>query len=122
MKDSITHVSPALPNALSDMISFMASIVSSCVVGKSTPLPAANPDALTTCRSFGSSDLTYDIASFTDVKLRYFAVGMSCCWRKSLVNALVEVERRHYFHVVVSFCRVCMYKCECVFSIYLFEW
>ena len=59
MCDSITHVSPALPNAPSDMISRMAAMVSSRVSGRSTPFPAARPEALTTCRSDGmSSDLT----------------------------------------------------------------
>mmetsp|Transcript_38640 Transcript_38640/g.92424 ORF Transcript_38640/g.92424 Transcript_38640/m.92424 type:complete len:299 (+) Transcript_38640:1139-2035(+) len=89
MKDSTTQVSPAAPKALSDMISLTAARVSSCVVGRRTPLPAARPDALTTWRSDGSSDLTYAMASSAEVKFRYLAVGMSCSWRKSFVKALL---------------------------------
>mmetsp|Transcript_5888 Transcript_5888/g.12254 ORF Transcript_5888/g.12254 Transcript_5888/m.12254 type:complete len:284 (-) Transcript_5888:407-1258(-) len=87
--DSITHVSPAAPKALSDMISFTAWIVSSLVVGSKTPFPAASPEAFTTCRSLGiSSDSTYARASLTSVKFRYLAVGIPCSCKKSLEKAL----------------------------------
>mmetsp|Transcript_16339 Transcript_16339/g.15784 ORF Transcript_16339/g.15784 Transcript_16339/m.15784 type:complete len:206 (-) Transcript_16339:91-708(-) len=89
MKDSTTHVSPADPKARSDIISLTAAIVSDFVVGRRTPLPAASPEAFTTCLSFSSRDLTYARASSTFVKLRYFAVGISLCCKKSFVNALL---------------------------------
>mmetsp|Transcript_4161 Transcript_4161/g.10807 ORF Transcript_4161/g.10807 Transcript_4161/m.10807 type:complete len:313 (-) Transcript_4161:446-1384(-) len=88
-KDSITQVSPASPKLLSDMISFTASIVSCFVVGNSTPFPAARPEALTTCLSLSSNDSTYFIASAGSVKVRYFAVGMLCSCKKSLLKALL---------------------------------
>mmetsp|Transcript_9834 Transcript_9834/g.14369 ORF Transcript_9834/g.14369 Transcript_9834/m.14369 type:complete len:207 (-) Transcript_9834:596-1216(-) len=91
MKDSTTHVSPASPKARSDIISFTASIVSAFVVGSNTPLPAARPDALTTCLSPPSMSRlsTYAIASFASVKFLYLAVGMSYSSRKSFVKALL---------------------------------
>mmetsp|Transcript_34103 Transcript_34103/g.82714 ORF Transcript_34103/g.82714 Transcript_34103/m.82714 type:complete len:290 (-) Transcript_34103:185-1054(-) len=71
------------------MISFTAAIVSAFVVGIKTPFPAASPDAFTTCLSFSPNDSTYLIASSVSVNVLYFAVGIPCSCRKSLVNALL---------------------------------
>mmetsp|Transcript_16601 Transcript_16601/g.41588 ORF Transcript_16601/g.41588 Transcript_16601/m.41588 type:complete len:324 (-) Transcript_16601:309-1280(-) len=89
IKDSMTQVSPASPKALSDIISFTASIVSCFVVGKSTPFPAARPEAFTTCLSLSSRDSTYLMASAGSVNVRYFAVGMPCSCKKSFEKALL---------------------------------
>ena len=86
-KDSMTHVSPAAPKALSDIISLTAEIVSALLVGIKTPFPAASPEALTTCRSDSSKDSTYAIASAASVKFLYLAVGIPCSCKKSFVKA-----------------------------------
>ena len=84
---SITILSPAAPNFLSDIISFKVAIASSLFSGITTPFPAANPSAFITT---GYPKLSIsDIASSKFVYSLYFAVGMLCFIINSFEKALL---------------------------------
>ena len=74
MNSSTTTRLPALPKALSPMISSMAPRASSSVMATITPLPAASPSALMTIGA--PSALIYALAASASVNTSYLAVGI----------------------------------------------
>ena len=84
---STTILSPALPNFLSDIISFNVVMASSLFSDITTPFPAANPSAFITT---GYPKLSIsDMASSKSVYSLYLAVGRLCLIIKSFEKDLL---------------------------------
>ncbi len=95
INSSMTILSPAVPNCLSNISVLTPSFASSNVLQIRTPFPSARPSAFNTVGIGAVS--RYASASSALVKVSYAAVGMWYFFIKSLENALEPSRMAAFF-------------------------